>query len=367
MEIQFLNFKYTNSTLKKHFRKKLLDLVKLNQYILGNETFNFENNYAQFSNTKFCIGVSNGLDALFLSLKALNINPGDEIIVPSNTYIATVLAISRIGAVPVFVEPDIKTYNINPNLIEEKITKKTRAILPVHLYGQSCEMKKIMKIAKKHNLKVVEDNAQSQGSFCYNKITGSWGDVNATSFYPGKNLGALGDAGAITTNNKYLNKEIRMLRNYGSKKKYYNDKLGYNMRLDEIQSAFLNIKLNYLKKWNAERQKIAIWYDELLSGIDEIIIPKIEENCTHVYHLYVIRTKKRDELAKYLNVNGIQTLIHYPVPPHLQKCYKFLNCKKGDYPIAELLANTSLSLPIWPGLDFAKVKFIANKIKKFYI
>ncbi|MBE2255807.1 MAG: DegT/DnrJ/EryC1/StrS family aminotransferase [Ignavibacteria bacterium] len=366
MKINFLDLKYSNSLLSKQLEKQFKKIVNSNWFILGRSVKEFEINYTRFNKTRYCVGVSNGLDALFLALKSLGIKEGDEVIVPSNTYIATVLAITRLGAVPIFVEPDINSYNINPDLIESHISKKTKAVIPVHLYGQSCEMNKIMKIARKHSLKVVEDNAQSQGAFCGDKMTGSWGDANATSFYPGKNLGALGDAGAVTTNRKSLDKKIRMLRNYGSTKKYYNDVLGYNMRLDELQAAFLNIKLKYLNNWIQERQKIANWYYEHLSGVDEIILPKVATNCTHVYHLFVIRCKKREKLISYLNEHGVGTLIHYPIPPHLQKGYRYLNYKKNDFPIAELISKTCLSLPLWPGLSYKKVKYIVNKIYKFY-
>ncbi len=334
-------------------------------YVQGSELEVFEKAYATFNQTECAVGVANGLDALYLSLKALGIQPGDEVIVPSNTYIATVLAVSYLGATPVFVEPRLTTYNINPELIEQAITPKTKAIMPVHLYGQACEMNAIMEIAHKHNLWVVEDNAQAHGSSYNGKLTGSFGHANGTSFYPGKNLGALGDAGAVTTDNLELVEKIKTLRNYGSSKKYYNDVIGHNMRLDELQAAFLSIKLKYLNEWTAQRQKIAEWYMEALSGNDQIILPDVDTDASHVYHLYVVRTIERDKLQNYLAEQGIGTLIHYPVPPHLQKAYANLGHQEGDFPISEELANTSLSLPMWPGMEKNQVEYIAEKITAF--
>lgn len=335
-------------------------------YVQGKELEKFESEYALFNETSHAIGVANGLDALYLSLKALGITKGDEVIVPSNTYIATVLAVSYLGAIPVFVEPNRFTYNLNPNLIEQAITSKTKAIMPVHLYGQACEMNQIMEIANKYGLFVVEDNAQAHGATFNSKKTGSWGHANGTSFYPGKNLGALGDAGAVTTNDEEVAQKIRVLRNYGSSIKYHNEVIGHNMRLDELQAALLSVKLEKLNEWTAQRQQIAAWYDEALKDVEGLILPKIAEGATHVYHLYVIRTKKRDELQSYLNEKGIGTLIHYPIPPHLQEAYESLGLKKGDFPIAEELAETSLSLPVWPGMGKDEVKTVAEIISNFY-
>jgi len=313
------------------------------------------------------VGVSNGLDALHLSLKALGIGKGDEVIVPSNTYIATVLAVSYVGAKPCFCRNLILKLTILIfTKIEEAVTPNTKAIMPVHLYGQACEMQPIMDIAKKYNLFVIEDNAQSQGATYKEKITGSWGDINGTSFYPGKNLGAIGDAGAVTTNDENLAEKVKILRNYGSQKKYYNEFIGHNMRLDELQASFLSVKLKYLKEWTLKRQEIGAWYDEALKEIEGLILPKIAEGATHVYHLYVIRTKKRDELQSYLNEKGIGTLIHYPIPPHLQEAYESLGLKKGDFPIAEELAETCLSLPVWPGMGVEHVELISENIKAFF-
>ena len=349
--IPFLNFQQMHSQIRKEMQQAFQRVYDSYWYIQGKELELFEKEYAQLSQTNYSIGVSNGLDALVLSLRALGIGKGDEVIVPSNTYIATALAVSHVGATPIFVEPRMETYNINPELIPQAITKKTRAIMPVHLYGQACEMDAIMEIAKAHNLYVVEDNAQAHLSSYNGKLTGSFGDVNGTSFYPGKNLGALGDAGAVTSNNELLANRIKTLRNYGSAVKYYNEEIGYNNRLDEMQAAFLRVKLNYLKEWINQRKEIAKWYNEALQLRNDLVMPCVHENADHVYHLYVVRISNREKLQKELTAKGVQTMIHYPVPPHLQKAYKHLGYKEGDFPIAEEIASNCLSLPVWPGMD----------------
>ncbi|MBA3682420.1 MAG: DegT/DnrJ/EryC1/StrS family aminotransferase [Bacteroidetes bacterium] len=366
MEVPFLSFSHMNQQIKAESIKAFETFFDNQWYVLGKEVENFEKKYASFNETQFCAGLSNGLDALYIALKSLNIGPGDEVIVPSNTYIATLIAVSNVGAMPVLVEPNIKTYNIDPANIQAKITSKTKAIMPVHLYGQSCEMDEIMAIAKKNNLFVIEDNAQAHGADYNGKLTGSFGNINATSFYPGKNLGALGDAGAITTNDEKLLETARMIRNYGSKKKYYNEIIGYNMRLDECQAAFLSIKLNYLKEWNVNRKAIAAAYNDGLKNIGDVVLPYTADNASHVYHLYVIRTKKRNELQEHLNKNGIGTLIHYPVPPHLQKAYAHLNIKKGELPIAEEISETCLSIPLFPGLIPEQQQKVIDSIRSFY-
>ena len=365
MKIPFLSFESSNQQIKAEILSSFEHFFDNSWYVLGEQVKQFEQEYAAFNHVTHCIGVSNGLDALHLALKALDIGKGDEVIVPSNTYIATALAVSYVGATPVFVEPHINTYNIDPVKTEAAITSKTKAIMPVHLYGQACEMESIMEIAKKHNLFIVEDNAQSQGAAYKGKLTGSWGNINGTSFYPGKNLGALGDGGAVTTDNQELALKLALLRNYGSQKKYYNEEIGFNMRLDECQAGFLSVKLKYLKEWTAQRQEIAGWYNEALKNIDDLILPSVAEDATHVYHVYLIRTKHRDELQKYLADNGIGTLIHYPIPIHLQKAYQALGFKKGDFPIAEEIADTCLSLPLWPGMKFDEVTEISQLIKRF--
>lgn len=356
-----------NDDIKKEILESFENFFDSAWYILGNAVESFEKDYSAFNEVKHTVGVSNGLDALHLALRACDIGPGDEVLVPSNTYIATVLAISYVGAKPVLVEPNIETYNIDPQKIEACITNKTKAIMPVHLYGQACDMTSIMSIAEKYNLKVIEDNAQAHGASFNDKLTGSWGHANGTSFYPGKNLGALGDAGGVTTNDDVLNNKLRVLRNYGSEKKYYNETIGYNMRLDECQAGFLSVKLKYLNQWTKERQQIADWYNEALNDVDGLILPEIAQGATHVYHLYVVRVKQRDQLQKYLASNGVHTLIHYPIPPHLQQAYQHLNFKKGDFPIAEEIANTCLSLPLWPGMIKDDVEQVAGVIKEFFI
>ncbi len=276
------------------------------------------------------------------------------------------MAVSYVGATPVFVEPDIHTYNIDPAKFKAAITSKTKAVIPVHLYGQACEMDTVMAIAKKHNLFVIEDNAQSQGASFNGKLTGSFGNINATSFYPAKNLGALGDAGALTTDAEDLAKKATILRNYGSEKKYHNKVIGYNMRLDECQAAFLSVKLKYLKQWTMERQQIALWYNESLKNVPQIILPQVAKGATHMYHLYVIRTSQRDQLQKHLAEHNIGTLIHYPIPPHLQEAYSHLEFKKGDFPIAEEIADTCLSLPLWPGMSANDITIITEIVRNYF-
>ncbi len=364
--IPFLSLKQVNAVYEAELYEAFKEVMDCGWYIMGNKLKQFEQEYAAFNQTKYAIGVGNGLDALALSLKALNIGEGDEVIVPSNTYIASWLAVSYEHATPIMVEPRLETYNINPDLIEEKITPRTKAIMPVNLYGQAAELDKIEKIAQKYNLLVVEDNAQSQGAMCAGRLSGSFGDINGTSFYPGKNLGALGDAGAITTNNEALANKVISLRNYGSMKKYYNDEKGYNSRLDEMQAAFLSVKLKYLVQDNAARNQVAAWYTEILRGVGDIVLPVVAENCTSVFHVYMIRTHQRDALQEHLHKNGIGTVIHYPIPPHLQKAYQDLNYKKGAFPLAEEIAETCISLPMSPILTRSEVEQVAECIKDFF-
>jgi dTDP-4-amino-4,6-dideoxygalactose transaminase len=366
VKIPFLNFEPVNSALRNEMLKSFQRVYDSNWYILGKNLELFEKEYAEFSKVNYSIGISNGLDALYLSLKALDIGVGDEVIMPSNTFIATALSVSYTGAKPVFVEPDLKTYLLNPESIFSSINSRTKVIMPVHLYGQACQMDQIMEIANKSGLKVIEDNAQAHGASFKKKLTGSFGQVNGTSFYPGKNLGALGDAGAVTTNDLDLADRIKILRNYGSREKYRHDVIGNNMRLDELQAAFLSVKLKYLSEWTKQRQEIASWYNTALFDCGDLVLPYVNPEATHVYHLYVIRTKERDRLQKYLEEKGIGTLIHYPIPPHLQKVYSCLGFGIGDYPIAEELAKTSLSLPLWPGLEYSDVMYIVDCISIFF-
>ena len=366
MNIPFINFEYQNKLIENDIFNSLKIFFDSKQYVLGSNVFDFETQYSEINQVKYSVGISSGLDALVIALKALNIGKGDEVIVASNAYIASWISISNVGAKIIPVEPNIETFNIDVNQIESKITSKTKVIMPVHLFGQPCEMDKIMKIAQKYDLYVIEDNAQAHLAKYKNVSTGTFGNINATSFYPTKNLGALGEAGCITTNNKKLRNFALSYRNYGSSKKYINDIIGSNSRLDEIQAGVLNVKLKYLEEWNTNRKIIASKYDDFLSKCNYVKIPKKLSQCDHVYHLYVIQTKKRDGLQKYLKQIGIGTSIHYPIPPPLQKAYSHLGYKIGDFPIAEQLANNSLSLPIYPGLNEKEIKFICNKICKFF-
>jgi dTDP-4-amino-4,6-dideoxygalactose transaminase len=366
VKIPFVSFSNVNTQLRAEMLQSFEQFFDNAWYILGERLQQFEKEYASFNEVTHSIGVSNGLDALHIALRALGIGEGDEVIVPSNTFIATVLAVSYVGAKPVFVEPNILTYNIDPAKIEAAITSRTKAIIPVHLYGQICEMTAIEAIAEKHKLYIIEDNAQAQGARYRGKISGSWGHINATSFYPGKNLGALGDAGGITTNDEALAQKAKTLRNYGSQKKYYHEEIGFNMRMDECQAGFLSIKLKHLQQWNMQRCRIADTYANALQEVGDVILPRLAKDADHVYHLYVIRTKQRDKLQEYLTGKGIGTLIHYPVPPHLQAAYKELGYKMGELPIAEEIASTCLSLPVWPGLSEGQVIEVSNAIRDFF-
>ena len=366
MKIPFISFDVQNKLIRENVLIEFKNVLDSNNYVLGNNVLNFEKAYSKINSIKHAIGVGSGLDALIICLKSLNIKQGDEVIVASNAYIASWLSISNVGAKIVPVEPDLDTFNIDSNKIEEKITVNTKVIMPVHLFGQSCEMDKIMALAEKYSLHIVEDNAQAHLARYNSKYTGTFGTINATSFYPTKNLGAIGEAGCITTSNDSLKEFCVAYRNYGSSEKYINDMIGTNSRLDELQAAILNLKLKYLKEWTEERQAIALKYDKILSEVNEIKIPKKSSKCEHVYHLYVIRTKKRDQLQRHLTANGIGTSIHYPIPPHLQKAYHHLRFKKGDFPIAEKSANQSLSLPIYPGLKLSDQKEVVRVIKDFF-
>ena len=364
--VPFLSLEFQHASIEKDLQRAMERVLKSNWFILGKELEKFEAEYAAYSETKFSAGVANGLDAITLSLRALGVGAGDEVIVPSNTYIATWLAVSATGATPIPVEPDIHTFNIDVAKIEASITKKTKAIVPVHLYGQACQMTDIMRIANKHKLFVVEDNAQGHGAECERKKTGSFGHCNATSFYPTKNFGALGDGGAITTNDEGLYRKIVQLRNYGSSAKYYHEELGVNSRLDELQAAILSVKLKYLAEWNQQRRTVAKCYEEKLKDVADLILPQTLPGFSHVYHVFVVRTKQRDKLRQHLDSCGIQTMIHYPVPPYLQQAYKALGFKPGDFPIAEELSKTCLSLPLWPGMTQGVVNYVSESIEKFY-
>ncbi|MFT0695707.1 DegT/DnrJ/EryC1/StrS family aminotransferase [Acinetobacter bereziniae] len=370
--ISFLDLKAINNQYHKELIDACTRVIDSGWYIGGNELEKFEQNFTEYCGTKFAIGVANGLDALILTLRAWKelgkLNDGDEVIVPSNTYIASILAITANSLTPILVEPDLATYNIDPNKIEEAITPKTKVILPVHLYGQLAAMPQIMKIAKEYNLLVLEDSAQSHGAETDGKRAGNWGDAAGFSFYPGKNLGALGDAGAITTNDEELAQMLRALRNYGSHEKYKNLIPGVNSRLDEIQAAMLDVKLKFLDKETQHRRKIAnLYLTEIRNPLIKLPLSDInaEKFQQHVWHLFVIRTEHRDTLQKYLAENGVQTLIHYPIPPHKQQAYKEWN--HLSYPISEQIHAEVLSLPIGPTLSLDDTKKVVQLCNTFTI
>jgi dTDP-4-amino-4,6-dideoxygalactose transaminase len=363
MNVPFLDLKAGYLELQSDIDVAIKRVMESGRYILGDEVDLFEKEYAAYCESEHCVALANGLDALHLSLLALDVSPGDEVIVPSNTYIATWLAISQSGAIPVPVEPNTQTYNIDSHLIENAITDRTKVILPVHLYGQPADLDPILTIARKHKLRVLEDAAQAHGAKYKGKKIGSHGDVVAWSFYPGKNLGAMGDGGAITTNDPSISEKIRLLRNYGSREKYFNEIRGFNSRLDPIQAAILRVKLRVLDSWNMRRVNLAKIYQNELNrtGLD---LPGSLSYVDSVWHLYVVRSHSRNELQKSLKGSGIDTLIHYPVAPHLQKAYERLGYKKGDFPISEDIHDQVLSIPIGPQLSEASVKLVSKHIKK---
>jgi len=366
MRIPFLNWEGQHAELRHGFGEAMNAVLDSGWLVMGRHLRSFEESWAGYLGVKSSVGVSNGLDGLVLSLKALGIGQGDEVIVPSHTYIASWLAVSHVGAVPVPVEGSLETGLIDGDSVLSAVSAKSKAVMPVHLYGQAVDMDSIMEVATAHGLFVVEDNAQAHGSSWKGKRTGSWGHANSTSFYPGKNLGALGDSGAVTTNDQEVVRAVRMLRNYGSEEKYVNEVLGYNMRMDELQAAFLLVKLKHLDMWTAERKRLAARYDAGLSGIEGVALPVAASGADHVYHLYVVRTSRRDELASYLREKGVGTLIHYPIPPHLQRCYAHLGYVEGDFPVAEELADTVLSLPLFPGLSWEQQDVIIGSVKRFF-
>jgi dTDP-4-amino-4,6-dideoxygalactose transaminase len=346
MSVPFLDLKAINLAQADELEAAFHRVLHSGWFILGGETAAFEASFAAYCGSEQAIGVANGLDAIFLILKAYGIGPGDEVIVPSNTFIATWLAVSHCGATPVPVEPIEATYNIDPARIEAAITARTKAIMPVHLYGQPADMAPIMALANKHGLKVIEDAAQAHGARCRGVPAGRLGDAAAFSFYPGKNLGALGDGGAVTTGDAELAQRIRTYRNYGSKVKYYNEVAGYNSRLDELQAALLGVKLKVLDEGNARRRAIAAVYQRELAGIAGLTLPTVPEWAEPVWHLYVVRHAQRDALAAALAEQGIGTVVHYPVPPHLQPAYAHMGFKEGDFPLAEAIHREVLSLPM---------------------
>lgn len=366
MQVPFASLKPLEKELSTKIHEAIETVLHNSNYISGEEKKKFENSFANYCNRKYCIGVGNGLDALYLALQAMDIGSGDNVIVPSNTFIATALAVTHTGATPIFAEPNINSFNIDPNNIEKLIDKNTKAIIPVHLYGQACNMDPILEIAKQYNLFVLEDCAQAHGATYKNQKIGSFGDVAAFSFYPGKNLGALGDGGAIVTNNQQLANKIRCYSDYGSDYKYHHIYKGQNSRLDEIQAAILSVKLKHLDKINENRNYIASKY---LKNIKNPLIklPNVEKNNYHVWHIFAIMCNDRERLEKYLNDNNIGTNKHYPIPIHLQKCYEDLNISKGDLPIAEQISSSELSLPLYYGMPEEEIDYVIDKLNKFSI
>lgn len=363
--VPFLDLKSPYIELKDELDTAYKRVMESGWYILGKECEAFEKEFANYCGTKYCIGVGNGLDALHLILRAYDIGKGDEVIVPANTYIATWLAVSYAGAKPVPVEPNEKTYNINPTLIEKAITERTKAIIAVHLYGQPADMDPINELAKEYNLKVIEDAAQAHGAKYKGRRAGSLGNAAGFSFYPGKNLGAIGDGGAITTNDPILAEKAKVLRNYGSRIKYYNEIKGFNSRLDELQAALLRVKLARLDEWNKRRSSVANKYLEGLHNSNGIILPYVAEWAEPSWHLFAVCCAKRDDFKSYLSKNGVDTLIHYPIPPHLSEAYADTAYKVGDFPITEQIAKSVLSLPIGPHISDVEISEIRIKISNY--
>jgi dTDP-4-amino-4,6-dideoxygalactose transaminase len=365
-KIPLVDLNVLHQQMHGEFKKSIDSVIANGDFISGKIIEEFEENFAIFCETKYAVGCSSGTSALHLALLACGIKAGDEVITTPHTFIATAEAISHTGAIPVFVDIDEQTFNIDPNKIEKAITAKTKAIIPVHLYGQCADMQPIMKIAQKHKLQIIEDAAQAHGASYNNQKAGTFGKTACFSFYPGKNLGAFGDAGIIVTNSKLLAANIRTLANHGRKNKYEHSVIGYNYRLDTIQAAILDTKLKYLTECNNQRKNIAKIYHKKLKNIPELLLPEVQNNNNHVYHMYVVKTKQRNQLQQYLLYNGITTGIHYPKPLHLQKAYKHLGYKKGDFPITEKITKQILSLPIYPGLNSTQQIFITKSICDFF-
>ena len=348
---------------KQEFEEKALSVLRSGWYVLGNEVKTFEERFAEYTGASYCVGLASGLDALWIGCKMLGIGPGDEVIVQANTYIASVMGISMNGATPIFTEPD-EYFQIDADKIEEKITEKTKAIMVVHLYGHVADMDKIVSLCKKYNLKLIEDCAQSHGATYKGKMTGTFGDVGCFSFYPSKNLGAFGDAGALVTNDPKIAEETRIYRNYGSEKRYYNKVVGANSRLDELQAGLLNVRLSHMDEITEERKRLCANYTNKLCN-PSIYLPKERENTSTVWHQYVIRCDRREELIAYLNEKQIGTIIHYPIPPHLSEAYQYLGHKKGEFPITENYADTVLSIPLYNGMTEEEQQYVIDAINAF--
>ena len=348
---------------QQEFEEKALSVLRSGWYVLGNEVKTFEERFAEYTGASYCVGLASGLDALWIGCKMLGIGPGDEVIVQANTYIASVMGISMNGATPIFTEPD-EYFQIDADKIEEKITEKTKAIMVVHLYGHVADMDKIVSLCKKYNLKLIEDCAQSHGATYKGKMTGTFGDVGCFSFYPSKNLGAFGDAGALVTNDPKIAEETRIYRNYGSEKRYYNKVVGANSRLDELQAGLLNVRLSHMDEITEERKRLCANYTNKLCN-PSIYLPKERENTSTVWHQYVIRCDRREELIAYLNEKQIGTIIHYPIPPHLSEAYQYLGHKKGEFPMTENYADTVLSIPLSNGMTEEEQQYVIDAINAF--
>ncbi len=365
MKVPFLDLKAPYRELQAEMDAAYQHVMESGWFILGEQVKAFEQEFAAYCGAKHCIGVGNGLDALHLILRVCEIGEGDEVIVPANTFIATWLAVSYSGAIPIPVEPDPQTYNLDPVRLEAAITTRTRAIMPVHLYGQTADMDPILAVAEKHGLQVIEDAAQAQGARYKGRLSGTLGHAAGFSFYPGKNLGALGDAGAIITDDDGLAERVRMFGNYGSKVKYYHDVKGYNSRLDEFQAAFLRVKLAHLDEWNQRRQQIAAFYLRNLADLPGLILPHVPDWASPVWHIFTVLHSDRGRLQEYLKEKGVGTLIHYPVPPHLANAYQELGFSEGDFPLSESIAAAQLSLPIGPHMDLDDAGYVVHRIQEY--
>lgn len=348
---------------QEEFEAKALEVLRSGWYVLGNEVKSFEQEFAAYTGAKHCVGLASGLDALWIAFRILGIGAGDEVIVQGNTYIASVMGITINGATPVFVEPD-EYFNIDASKIEEKITDKTKAVLVVHLYGQASNMEPVVNLCKKYNLKLVEDCAQAHGAKFNGQQIGTFGDIGCFSFYPSKNLGAFGDAGAITTNDDKIAEDVRVFRNYGSEKRYYNKVVGTNSRLDEIQAGFLRVRLKHLDELAKEKKQICERYLAELKN-DKIVLPRTREGATHIWHQFVVKSECRDELMRYLDEKNIGTIIHYPIPPHLSEAYRYLGMKEGSLPITEKYAKSVLSIPLYNGMTRDEQDYIIEAINAF--
>lgn len=364
MKIPFVSLEHMHCEIEEQIHEAVSNVIRKNWFIRGEYCEQFEQEFAKYCGVKYCVGCGNGLDALYLILRAYDITYGDEVIIPSNTFIATALAVTYTGATPIFVEPDIATYTIDPQRIQEKITAKTKAIIAVHLYGQAADMDAVNAIARANNLIVIEDAAQAHGAEYKNKKTGCLGNAAAFSFYPGKNLGAMGDAGAVTTNDKNIADKVRALGNYGSDYKYHHIYAGTNSRLDEMQAAVLLVKLRYLDQWNSYRQRAADQYLKKFHN-EKVIVPFSAADNSHVWHIFALRVKDRDVFAGYLEEHGIGTTIHYPTPIHLQGAYRFLDMTEGMLPIAEKISNTELSIPMYYGITDEEISYIVDVINQY--